>query len=111
MPAGVVVDTYEVRAIIAELPDASNPTSGFSARHEAIPDFRSNNGSLGMKAMTMGFPVAPELDLSELSVGQKIALTFTVDYNTETQKLLGFQVTKITPLPEGTTLNFGSTPE
>ena len=105
------VDSYDVRAVITQLPSADNPSNGFMAHHEAIPEFRSQNGAMGMKEMTMGFPVAQDLDLSGFAVDQKVTITFTVDYDTANKRLLGFRATKLVLLPDDTVLHFGQVSE
>lgn len=103
---------YTVRGEIAALPVANDPTSDFRVHHEAIPSFRASwpDGPLGMKSMTMPFPVAEGLSLDGLKVGEAIELTFAVDYDPKTGKVSSFRATAVKPLPAGTMLDFGGKP-
>ncbi len=100
------VHQYVVRAEIITLPTETDPDAELKIRHEMIPDFHGQDGQHGMKAMTMPFPTADELDLSPFSVGDKVSLTFTVDYDRQEDKLLAYRATKLEPLPADTTLVF-----
>jgi len=108
---GVAVDTYTVRGIVVSLPDQQNPASDLMVHHEAIPEFRGQNGTRGMNEMTMPFPVGEGLDLSGVQAGQKVRLTFTVDYDEKGQRLLTYRATAVEPLPEGTELDLESETE
>lgn len=110
---GVVVDTYTVRGIVTSVPSDDNPMSGFQARHEAIPGFRSQGGEVGMNVMNMAFPLVEGVDLGGIGVDDIVSITFTVDYDEVNDRLLGFRATSIERLPDGTELDFTplSTPE
>jgi len=105
------VDTYVVRGIVTSLPSEGNPMNGFNVRHEEIPTFRAQAGKTGMNSMTMPFPMGESLDLSATSVGDKVKLTFTVDFDTKADKLLAYRATAIEPLPADTALKFGRSSE
>lgn len=100
---------YTVRAEIVRLPTPGEPAPELQARHEAIPSFVEKYGEApkGMRAMTMPFPVEAGLDLSALRVGDKVALTFEVDYSIETGLVDGWRATVIKPLEAETALEFG----
>ena len=107
---------YTVRAEIKRLPGADEPAPELQARHEAIPSFVEKLGDppTGMRAMTMPFPIGPGLDLSGLQVGDKVDLTFEVDYSLDTGLVTEWRATAIKPLAPETELQFGAagaTPE
>jgi hypothetical protein len=102
--------TYTVRAQIVTLPEPGSPTGELQVRHEAMPHFRAGGGELGMNTMIMPFPLAEGLSLSGLSVGQKIDLTFEVDFDTAKDALAGYRATKIEPLPDSTELDWTPLP-
>lgn len=105
-PPGVVVDEYTVRGVIVSVPSYGDPSGDLMVHHEAIPDFRGEGGARGMNEMVMPFPVASGLDLSEFSEGDRVSLTFTVDYNENEDRLITYRATSIELLPEGATLDF-----
>lgn len=86
----VAGDVYEnILGIVASLPVAGNPASELRIHHEHIPGFKAKDGTvfvaadgvLGMKSMTMAFPVMEGLDISTLSVGDKIRFDFVVTWD------------------------------
>lgn len=94
---------YTVRGEIRQLPDGENPASGLQLQHENIPDFVNRDGDVvGMKPMIMQFTPGPGVDLSDLSVGDKVQFTFDVDWDGSPL----FMVTRIEPLPAETELDF-----
>lgn len=94
---------YTVRGAIRQLPDPENPAAGLQIQHENIPDFADKTGAVvGMKPMIMPFTPAPELDLSGLSLGDKVSFTFDVDWDGSPMIV----VTEIEPLPAETELDF-----
>jgi len=99
-------DSYTVRGLVVQLPDPASPAADFSVRHEAIPNFRQQDGNLGMDVMDMPFPLAPGLDISTLKIGDKVELTFEVDLNLAESKFLGYRATKVVVLPPETELDF-----
>ncbi len=106
--ANIRKDRYTVRGEVAMLPTADNPSSEFQVRHEAIPHFVGQDGELGMDTMTMPFPLADGLSLAALKVGDKIELTFEVDFDTQTKKMVSYRAIAATPLPAETELDFSS---
>ncbi len=99
--------TYTVRAQVVALPDPANPAAEFQVHHEPIPHFNAGGGNLGMNAMIMPFPVAEGLSLSALRAGQKITLTFEVDFDEARDSIVTYRATKVEPLPDDTALDFG----
>ncbi len=100
-PPPAQVDRYVVRGEIARLP--SRPGDELSVRHEAVPTFKDRSGAVvGMDAMVMGFGVGKGLPLAGLAVGDKVRMTFAVDW---VQPSL--TVEKLEPLPADTLLQFG----
>lgn len=100
-PPAAQVDRYVVRGEIARLP--ARPGDELSVRHEAIPTFKDRSGAVvGMDAMVMGFAVRRELPLAGLSVGDKVRMTFAVDWAQPS-----LTVEKLEPLPADTLLQFG----
>lgn len=77
--------TYTVLGTVAALPDPAKPASEFQIAHEEIPDFVGSGGDVvGMKAMTMPFPLAPGVSLDGLAIGDAVTFTFAVNWNVET---------------------------
>lgn len=107
-PSTIAVHTYTVRAMVTLLPSKENPAASFTVRHEPLPQFMGEQGKLGMPAMEMPFPLKDGADISTVHLGQKIELTFEVDYDTEARRPTGYRATRFTPLPDDTRLNFGS---
>jgi len=97
------VQNYEVRGQITGLPDDADPQANLTIRHEAIDQFVSMNGEVvGMSSMSMPFPVADEVDLGEMEVGDKVRFTLTVDWDGDP----AYQVTTMETLPEDTELEY-----
>ncbi len=94
---------YTVRGEIQQLPDPENPAKSLQIKHENIPEFVNRDGDVvGMAPMIMPFTPAPGLDLSGLSIGDKVRFTFDVDWDGTPPILL----TEIAPLPPETELDF-----
>ncbi|RKZ17283.1 hypothetical protein DRQ53_04020 [bacterium] len=69
--------TYAVDGVITRLP--AGPGTELMVEHEAIPDFVNAAGdTIGMKAMTMGFPTAEHVDLTGLAAGDSVSIRFVV---------------------------------
>lgn len=98
------VVSYTVRGEVRALPDTS---TDLMVHHEAIPEFRQGNGTLGMNVMVMPFPFDEDegLNAEELSVGDKIAITFEVTHRDD-WSLVGYQTTGWEVLSPDTELNF-----
>lgn len=103
--------TYTVRGRIVALPDPDRPFQELEIRHEQIPDFKNREGKvfqsadgvLGMKAMTMPFPVGEGVDLSALAVGDIVEFEFVTIWGPDYPE---YRVTSMKPLPEDTELDF-----
>jgi len=102
-PAGL---THVVRGKIEGLPVAGKPGAQFYVHHEAIPGWARPDGTKGMNAMVMAFPLATGVALDGLAVGDIIELT-VVQYP---GSRVPYQTTGIKKLPAETALQFGSTP-
>jgi len=101
---------YEVRGQIASLPAEGDPMATLRVRHEAMPHFRRQDGTLGMDTMTMPFAPAQDLDLSPFSVGDKVLLTFEVDSDVETGRFVGFRASELERLDPETELDWTPLP-
>lgn len=103
---------YTVRGVVMRLPDPADPLGEMQVHHEAIPSFRESmpDGKLGMKAMTMPFPIAPGLKLDGVEAGDKVVLTFEVEYAIDTGMVRGWRAVRIAELPPDTGLEFESAP-
>jgi Copper binding periplasmic protein CusF len=95
--------TYTVRGKVEMLPDPSRPTSEFVVYHEPIPGFVNPNGTLGMPAMSMPFPVKQGLSLKLVNVNDIVEIDFAV---WTTPGVRGFEATAVRVLPPTTVLNF-----
>ncbi len=93
--------TYQVRGILAALPDPATGAGQLRIRHEAIPDLVGMSGEIeGMAAMTMPFPVAETVDLVGFAAGDAVRFDLRVDWEAPRP----VEVTAIERLPAGTTL-------
>jgi len=100
-------DTYHVRGRITELPDESSPFSALRIHHEPIPDFKDregtvrsyDDGSTGMRAMIMEFPLGPGESLDGFGVGDAVAFDLTVTWGSPP-----YFVTNLVKLDAGTRL-------
>lgn len=100
--SGDSVQRYVVEGILTQLPSA--PGRELMIRHEAIPEFVGASGdTVGMNAMTMGFPVSDESLLKGFSAGDSILFTFEVRWGGERP----LRLTAIEELPPGSVLEFG----
>ena len=96
--------SYSVRGEIVRLPDPADPQHEIWIRHEAIPDFTSEEGAVvGMDAMTMPFALAEEIDLSAYEIGEKIRFTLEVRWADQAQPA---KVVAVEKLPADTELVF-----
>jgi Cu/Ag efflux protein CusF len=95
--------TYSVRGLVEMIPAKDKPTAEFVVHHEPIPEFVNPNGTKGMPAMSMPFPLAKGVSIEGVKVGDAVELTFNL---WTTPGVRGFEVTQVRTLPAGTTLNF-----
>lgn len=76
-------------------------TRRIQVHHESLPGFVDADGrKVGMKAMSMSFSVAPDLDLEGVKPGDTVKLTFEVRHDSEPTLL----ITRLEELPPGTAL-------
>lgn len=96
---------YEVRGQLVELPDPEDPLSSFIVHHEAIDNFRNMEGEIqGMDSMTMPFPLADDISLEGVSVGDRVVMDLVVDWEADPV----IQVTRVEKLAPDTELDFRS---
>lgn len=117
-PAGAVrEDVYTgVRGMVTMLPVAGNPATEFKIQHEQIPTFLNKDGVIGvnmrgvpgMPSMEMPFPVAEGLDISDLSVGDKVSFDFTVYWGGPAEGPK-WEITRFEKLDPATELDFTNT--
>lgn len=107
----VRTDLYVVRGEVRRVPNPSDPAAEFVVRHEAIPHYRASGGKLGMNTMAMPFPVAAGLSLDEVKVGDKVEVTFEVEYNVEQDRPIAYRATLVQKLPDDTQLDFTPLPK
>lgn len=97
------VKTYTVRGILTEVPQTVLPGSQILVRHEPIDHFVDIHGkTVGMDSMTMSFPIASPQVLEGVSAGDKVTLTFELDWQGDKP----LEVTEIKPLDPATELEF-----
>lgn len=95
--------SYVVRGVVTEMPIVGKAGSELRVHHEAIDDFKDDQGKVvGMSAMVMEFPPLKAVDISQLKVGDKVELAFSVWWT----QLPPWAATKITVLPPETKLEF-----
>ncbi len=100
-----VADVYTVRGVVEKLPLAEGPDHDLYIHHAPIPNFRDEHGKVvGMRSMTMPFPVADGVSLAGLAPGDPVEFTFAVSW----KQPAGYQVTRIQKLPAGTVVDFTS---
>jgi Cu/Ag efflux protein CusF len=93
--------TYQVRGVLQSLPDGATGAGQLRIHHEAIPDLVGAGGEVeGMASMSMPFPVAEELDLTGLAVGDPVRFDLRVDW----EAARPVAITTIGKLPAGTEL-------
>lgn len=106
--------SYTVRGKVVTLPSAERPMDDLQIRHEAIPDYKNRDGvvfknattgALGMKSMTMPFPVAESVSLDSIEVGDIVEFTFVTVWG---ESYPDYKVTTIKKLPADTELDFGN---
>lgn len=100
-PEAPPADVYIVRGEVERLPGADDPARGFYVHHEAIDDFKASDGTvLGMDAMVMQFPLRDASLLEGIAVGDKVELTYEVNWHATPQQ----NVSSIAKLPAETEL-------
>lgn len=72
-------DLYRIEGEIVSLPAPDARIPRLEIRHGAVPDFKNRQGDIeGMKAMTMSFELADDVDISTLREGDSIVFTLEV---------------------------------
>ncbi len=104
------VHSYTVRGQVVTVPVAGDPRTEFSARHEAIPEFKGPGGEMGMNTMTMPFPLKDGLALDGIAVGDKVEITFEVIYDLAKLSPVDWAAVSVKELPAETALNFSELP-
>lgn len=66
--------THTVRGKVLKLPVAGDPSSSFSVFHETIADWLRPDGTKGMNAMVMPFPLDSGAKLDGIAVGDVVEL-------------------------------------
>lgn len=96
--------TYSVRGVVIALPDPSRKGSpDLEFHHEAIPQLKDRDGNVvGMGEMTMPFPLADGVSLEGVKVGDKLDVTFVVDWS----RAPVHRITAWKMLPDETELDF-----
>lgn len=117
-PSGAVrEDVYSgIRGVVATLPVAGNLATSFKIQHEQIPTFLNKDGVIGvnmrgvpgMPSMEMPFPVAEGLDISDLSVGDKVSFDFTVYWGGPAEGPK-WEITRVEKLDPAIELDFSNT--
>ncbi len=117
-PTGEVrEDVYTgIRGVVTMLPVAGNPATELKIQHEHIPTFLNKDGEIpvnmrgvpGMASMTMPFPVGEGVDLSTLTIGDKVAFDFTV-YWGRADGGPAWEITRFEKLDPATELDFSNT--
>ncbi len=104
--------SYTVRGKVTTLPSAERPIDDFMIHHEAIHDFKNRDGvvfenaatgTLGMKSMTMPFPVDESVSLDSIEVGDIVEFTFITVWG---ESYPDYKVTNVTKLAADTKLDF-----
>jgi hypothetical protein len=109
---GLLRHSYTVRGLVVVVPSAGRPMDDLEIRHEAIPDYKTRDGTVfvnskgvtGMGSMTMGFPVAEGVSLEGIDPGDKIEFVLVTTWG---ETYPDYAVTEIRELPADTELNFG----
>jgi len=97
-----VVQRYEVRGEVTRLP--STGADALYVRHEAIPGFVDMDGEVvGMESMAMPFPLAEEVALDGVEVGDKVRFTLEVEWEGDPP----YRITRIEELGAETVLDLG----
>lgn len=96
---------YVVDGILTQLP--STPGRELMIRHVAIPGFVNASGdTVGMNAMTMGFPLGDPSIVEGFAPGDSIRFVFEVRWGASTP----LRLTAMEHLPPGSVLEFGKSP-
>lgn len=100
-PAATPGPTHTVRARIVGLPKEGDPSSALTLFHEDINDWLRPDGTKGMHAMMMPFPLAKGVTLEGLGVGDLVE----VSVRQYTSGPIPYEVLSIRKLPADTVLS------
>ena len=96
--------TYHLRGRLERLAEPGEEHPTLWIHHEAVPDFRSEQGQVvGMGEMTMPFAVAEGVELGELAPGDAVGFTLSVNWAAAREPAA---ITRIEKLPAETRLAF-----
>lgn len=100
--------TYTTRGIVMSLP-SEKAYDEFIVHHEAIPEYVSIRGSVGMNEMAMPIPVPDRSMLEGVTVGDKIELVFGERFNVDEDghKTSAMGLISVKKLSRDTELNLG----
>ena len=102
--ASRMVHTYVVRGKVAQVPVAGKPQSELRIHHEAISDFKNQQGQVSpMPAMEMPFDIAKDVSLQGIAPGDIVEFTLEVQWRPSS----GAWITAIRKLPQETRLKVG----
>jgi Cu/Ag efflux protein CusF len=94
---------YSFRGEVVKLPDARHKSPQVTLRHEAIPDFRDQSGTVvGMSSMVMPFDASPAT-FDGIAVGDKVEALLAADWSRAS-----FRIERARKLPPDTALDFGA---
>jgi len=83
-------DVYEsILGEITMIPIENDPTTELKIRHQQIPNFKTKDGTIninskgiaGMASMTMPFPLAEGVSISDFAIGDKVSFDFQVNWS------------------------------
>ncbi len=100
--AAAATSTYTVRARVVSLPGASARNKMMTAHHEEISAWDRGDGTKGMNAMVMPFPLGKGVTLDGIAVGDVIEIV-VVQY---AAGAVPYEATSIRKLPRDTKLSF-----
>ena len=93
---------YRARGTVRKIlkPSDKDAKTGEAAsvmiHHEALPSFKDKAGkTVGMKAMTMSFSLAPSISLKGIETGDKISFRFEVRWSGDEPPLRLIEVKKL----------------
>jgi Cu/Ag efflux protein CusF len=100
--AAVASSTHTVRARVVSMPGASARNKMMTAHHEEIPAWDRGDGTKGMNAMVMPFPLGKGVTLEGITEGDVIEIV-VVQYSSGP---VPYEATSIRKLPRETKLSF-----
>ena len=90
---------HQSRGMIKKMLDQKGKVS---IAHEEMPGFTNKKGEVvGMKAMTMPFPVGESIDMADYEVGDKVAFVMVLNWDEPGV----YYIAEINKLPSDTELN------